>query len=656
MSRSKRFPLWRFTRWSLKTKLIIAFLLVGVIPASITTMIATFQSNLDIESKVSLKLEAINTLKRNQVNNYFAEREADLNILARLIPQLDEEAYDSFFSDYISKYHYHDLFMIDEYGTIFYSVTKEPDYLTNILTGKYADSNLGSLVKQVKRSGHYGIVDYHPYAPSNGDPAAFIAKPVDGTDMVVALQLSQSGLHRIMAVRDGMGETGESYLVGDDKLMRSDSFLDPAAHSMKASFAGTVESNGVDSVAVTRALDGQQGVDILVSYNGGKVLSAYDVIDIGDFRWAIISEVDVAEAFSSVKRTTFISGLLIAISSIVVFLLGLYIARKIAMPIIAAARVAQKVAGGDLSHTIQVDAHDEVGKLQTSLDQMLLNLRAMVSHLTDVASQQGTTADELAAVTQQTTTAVSEQQVQTAKAVTATKEIGSTIREIAATSATASGVCEDVLVKAKEGAGHIENTYNSLVLLGETTQSTSEQIVKLRQDTEQIVNVLAVIKQIAEQTNLLALNAAIEAARAGEHGRGFAVVADEVRRLALSTQQSTSEIEGIIETIVGGADAAVETMETNVEQTNQVQQIASQANEVNSMLSQEVGGIFDMVVQIAAATEQQTTSIDDIAHNIEYIDKRAAETERATRNIADSSSELSRMSHTLNAETHKFTF
>ncbi|UTV30974.1 methyl-accepting chemotaxis protein [Photobacterium atrarenae] len=644
----------RWRHWSLKFKLALAFLFVGITPALVNTTIATMKSTQDIESKVFNRLGAINEIKRNQVQSFFDERESDISVLANFIPHLDQESYDSFFSDYIKQYGYYDLFLINRQGVIFYSVEKESDFQTNILTGKYASTNLGRLVSQVKRSGKYGIVDYEPYAPSHGEPAAFIAKPVGGSGLIVALQLSQDGIQHIMAVRDGMGSTGESYLVGEDKRMRSDSYLDPVGHSVKASFAGTVKENGVETEAVNRALAGERNVAIIKDYNGNDVLSAFNRIHIGDFQWVIISEMDAAEAFASVHNTTRISVFLVCGAAIIVLCIGFYAARRIARPIVDAAAIAQKVAEGDLTQNITVNAHDEVGLLQTSLDKMLRNLRSMVSQLTDVAIQQGTTADELAAVTEQTTAAVTEQQAQTAQAVTATAEMSATIREIAGTTANASRVCEDVLTKAKEGAEHINNTHSSLVALSETTQATSDQMIKLRHDSEQIVNVLGVIKQIAEQINLLALNAAIEAARAGEHGRGFAVVADEVRHLAQSTQKSTSEIEAIIEAIVGSTNGAVETMAENVEQTKKVQFIAHQANQINTALSQEVSGIFDMVVQIATATEQQTTTIDEIAQNIEFIDTGASETEKATRNIADSSSELSRMAHALNAETQKF--
>ena len=641
--------------WSLKTKLTLLFLLVGILPALITTTIATLQSQADVEYKVSQSLEAINQIKRAQIETFFNERIADIQVLANTIPQLDEKNYDAYFTDYTEQYGYYDLFLIDAQGLIYYTQAKEADYQTNILTGKYASSNLGALVKQVKRSGSYGIVDYKPYAPSNGEPAAFIAIPIKGSELVLALQLSSEGTNKIMGVRDGMGKTGESYLVGEDKLMRSDSFLDPTGHSLKASFAGNVSNNGVDTEAVRLALNDQHGVAIIKDYNGNNVLSAYDSIKIGDFSWVILSEIDEAEAFASVKQTTLLSVMLITGAAIIVALIGLFFSKKIANPIIDASTFAEKVAAGDLSSNITVHANDEVGMLQTALHTMLNNLRTMIGELSNVAIQQGTTADELASVTEQTSTAVTEQQAQTTQVVAATTEMGATVREIATTTASASNICEDIKSMARQGAGHIDNTYSALVALGETTQTTAEQMTKLRHDSEKVVDVLGVIKNIADQTNLLALNAAIEAARAGEQGRGFAVVADEVRNLAQSTQESTMEIEVIIEAIVGGSNAAAETMTANVEQTTKVQEIANQANQINNQVAKEVDGIFDMVVQIATATEQQTTTIDEIAQNIEAINTGTSETDQAVRHIAESSSELSRMANALNTETQKFT-
>jgi len=655
VTKSQRISLFNISYWSLKTKLTLTFLLLGLLPAVIITSIITTYSKQDVEYKVMQSLEAVNQIKKSQIKTFFAQRSADIHVLANTIPELNKSSYDAYFTDYIKQYNYYDLFLIDAQGMIFYTQAKESDYQTNILTGKFANSNLGKLIKQVKTTGSYGIVDYQPYAPSNDDPAAFIAIPIKGSDITLALQISSDSTNKIMALRDGMGETGESYLVGEDKLMRSDSFLDPTGHSLKASFAGNIKNNGVDTEAVSLALNGQHGVTIIKDYNGNNVLSAYDSIKIGGFSWVILSEIDEAEAFASVDQAFLLAILLIAVCAIAVTLLGLFFSKKIANPIIAASSFAKQVAAGDLSEDISVHAHDEVGMLQTSLSSMLNNLRTMIGELTDIAMQQGTTADELASVTEETSASVTEQQRQTEQVVAAATEMGASVREIASTTANASNICEDIQSKSKQGAQHIDNTYNALVELGETTKVTATQMIKLRHDSDEIANMLGVIKQVAEQTNLLALNAAIEAARAGEQGRGFAVVADEVRNLAQSTQKSTQEIEVIVEAIVCGSNAVVETMNGNVEQTAKVQEIANQANKVNSEVAMGLNEISSMVAQIAAATEQQTVTIDEIAENIEGINTGTSETEQAVRHIAESSSELSRMANTLNAETQKFT-
>ena len=640
--------------WSLKTKLTLAFLLLGLLPAMITSSIITMYAVEDVEYKVSQSLEAINQIKKSQIETFFEQRVSDITVLANTIGNLDEQNYDAYFTDYIKQYDYYDLFLVDKQGMIFYTQAKEADYQTNILNGKYASSNLGQLIQQVRNTGSYGIVDFQPYAPSNGDPAAFIAIPIKGSDIILALQLSSDGTNQIMAVRDGMGETGESYLVGEDKLMRSNSFLDPTGRSLMASFAGNVANNGVDTEAVSLALAGEHGVGIIKDYNGNNVLSAYDNIKIGNFNWVILSEIDQAEAFASVYEGIFFAIVLIIICAIIVSLLGLYFSKKIANPIIAASSFATKIAEGDLSNKIEVHAYDEVGALQVALSTMLNNLRSMIGDLADIAMQQGTTADELASVTEQTSASVTEQQRQTEQVVTATTEMGATVREIASTTANASNICEDIQTKSKLGADHIEETYQALISLGEKTKETAQQMSKLRYDSDQIANMLGVIKQVAEQTNLLALNAAIEAARAGDQGRGFAVVADEVRNLAQSTQKSTKEIEVIIEAIVSGSSAIVETMNGNVNQTEKVQEIAHQANQINADVALSVEGISDMVAQIAAATEQQTVTIDEIAQNIEGINTGTCETEQAVRHIAESSNELSNMANTLNNETKKF--
>ncbi|HMB31768.1 MAG TPA: hypothetical protein VKN82_08085, partial [Desulfohalobiaceae bacterium] len=189
----------------------------------------------------------------------------------------EKKGQEDYFTKYIKSYGYYDLFLINKKGYVFYTVGKEADYHTNMLEGKYSDSNLGKLTRKVLRTKSYAMADFASYAPSGGKPASFVARPLihnNKVEMVVALQLSLQDINNIMQERTGMGESGETYLVGPDKLMRSDSFLATQSHSVEASFAGTVQQNGVDTVASRQALNGKTDAQIIDDYNGNPVLSA----------------------------------------------------------------------------------------------------------------------------------------------------------------------------------------------------------------------------------------------------------------------------------------------------------------------------------------------------------------------------------------------
>lgn len=223
---------------------------------------------------------------------------AEIDVAEAFSP-VDEEG-NEFYAKYKEMYGYYDLFLINPDGYIFYTVAKESDYRTNIVGGKFSSSNLGKLVRQVLGTGQFGMADFEPYAPSNNEPAAFIAQPLvhDGeVEVVVALQLSLEAINSIMQEREGMGKTGETYLVGSDKLMRSDSYLDSDNHSVKASFANP-EKGKVDTEASREALSGNTGTKIVIDYNGNPVLSAYTPLKIGGTTWGMMAEIDEKEVVS----------------------------------------------------------------------------------------------------------------------------------------------------------------------------------------------------------------------------------------------------------------------------------------------------------------------------------------------------------------------
>jgi methyl-accepting chemotaxis protein len=582
---------------------------------------------------------------------------SSIDVAEALNPLLSNN--DEFYASYIKKYGYYDLFLISPNGHIFYTVTKEADFNTNILAGVYRSSNLGELVTRVKSTGEYGLVDFSPYAPSNGDPAAFIAQPLLNSQgeavLYIALQLPLEGINNIMKIREGMGESGESYLVGQDLRMRSDSFLDAQGHNVKASFAGNIAQNGVDTEAVKRALSGNTGTDIIMDYNNNPVLSSYDLIEFKGVKWAILSEIDESEAFASIRQNTlFMMSLMLLLGAIVAYV-GYIFANRMATPIINLANTAEKISAGDLScHLTKVTSYGEIGQLQKSMKLMTENLRCMVGNISNIALQQASTAEELAAVTTQTSATMNEQQGISEQLATAMQEMGVTVNEVAANTSTTSTAVDEIQSKVQEGSEKLQSTYSSILTMSEKIQVSERSVQQVRSDFDGVVNVLNVIKGIADQTNLLALNAAIEAARAGEQGRGFAVVADEVRQLAKRTQDSTQEIDDMINVIVAGADSSVMVMAESVAQANDVQAHAKIATEINEVVAGGMGHISDLSVQIATAAEEQTAVIEEILQNVEVLNAGVVEINQATDNIAQSSTELSSMAGDLTHEMNKF--
>ena len=565
---------------------------------------------------------------------------------------------EEFYKNYIEEYGYYDLFLITPTGSIFYTVARESDYQTNILDGRFSSSNLGSLIKQVRDQKRFGFADFAPYEPSNFDPAAFVAQPLlDSNGQVslyVALQLPLEGIQAIMGTRDGMGETGESYLVGEDLKMRSNSFLDPTGHSVSASFAGTIEKNGVDTDAVRRALSGERNTDIIIDYNNNPVLSSFDRIEFDDFNWAILSEIDESEAFASIRSNTLsMTGLMIVVA-LVVAVAGFYVAKRVAQPISEISDVAQHVADGELTMNITQSSEDEVGLLQRAIQKMIRNLARMVESISNVAVKQAATSEQLAAITTQTSTTMAEQHLVSEQLATAMQEMGTTVKEVASNTTSTATAIEDIQHRVHDGTNKLNDTYNSILTMTEQIQNSEGNILQLRNDFSQVISILDVIKSIAEQTNLLALNAAIEAARAGEMGRGFAVVADEVRELAQRTQNSTQEIDDMINTIMSGADASVEVMAKSVEQANLVQSQAKEVTDLNKVITDEMQHINDLSTQIATAAEEQSIVVEQILENVESLNQGIMETSDATESIAKSSTELAELSTQLEKETSHF--
>ncbi|MFI4876510.1 MAG: methyl-accepting chemotaxis protein, partial [Blastopirellula sp. JB062] len=548
--------------------------------------------------------------------------------------------------DYLEKFGFADIFLVDpESGDIVYSVFKEVDYSTSLLNGPYANSNLGEAFRQARAAtqrDEIAFVDFARYAPSYEAPASFIASPIfDGDEKigVAMFQMPVDSMLDIMAVRDGLGETGETILVGPDYLMRSNSYLDPENRSLLASWKYP-EKGKVDTAATRATFEkGESGTVTTNDYRGEETLIAYGPVEVNGVTYCMNAKMDTREMFaaSDAMAATIgsVKGSVVAwsvglgvLAAVLLTIFAIYLSRKIAIPVQAAAKFAQDIAAGDLRNRCQAKATAEVGILIDSMNEMrdnLANLLGEVVTTSDIlqgsSNELTGTAEHLSHGAQQTTeqaanvaAAADEMSTNMISMASATEQMSTNINSVAT-------AMDEMSITINEIARNAERASSSVSSVADLSATSNQRIEALGSAAAEIGSVMQVIQDIAEQTNLLALNATIEAARAGEAGKGFAVVATEVKELARQTATATDDIRKRIEAI----------QQTSFEAVESIGKITTEINDVNEVSR-----------TIASSVEEQGIAAKEVAKNIAQAATAARTVSSGIQESAQASQEISR--------------
>lgn len=334
--------------------------------------------------------------------------------------------------------------------------------------------------------------------------------------------------------------------------------------------------------------------------------------------------------------------ILIATAFAVVFalLLVAIITRLIIAPLERIMSVVSDIANGDLTKDLPTDRKDEIGVLMQSIQKMIVNLRHLIDNLTSGIEQLAVASEEMSTISQTNSVGVTQQKEETEQVATAMHEMTATVQDVARSAEDASAAATDSAEQAIRGQQIVQNTSKQISGLVDNISASAENISELQRQSDTIGSVLDVIKTVAEQTNLLALNAAIEAARAGDAGRGFSVVADEVRGLATRTQESAGQIEGLIKDLQVKAQGAVGAMNRSVASANSTLEMAEEARKVITTINQAVDNIQLMNQQIAAAALQQSVVAEQINRSIVNIRDVSEQSASASEEVATASHDL----------------
>ena len=302
---------------------------------------------------------------------------------------------------------------------------------------------------------------------------------------------------------------------------------------------------------------------------------------------------------------------------------------------------------GDLTKRLQVDTKDEIAELADWFNQFIEKLHDIISQVNVTTEQVASAATELSSTAEQISTGAEQTSAQADTVASATEELSATAQQIAQNCTDAVEAADVATGSTTDGQGVVEQTVDGMNQIAARVDESAQTIQSLSASAEKIGDVISVIDDIADQTNLLALNAAIEAARAGEQGRGFAVVADEVRKLAESTAQSTQEITVMIKTIQDETKEAVVSMEQGVAEVEAGTKFASQAGDALETIAGQIVAVTDMVRQVATAAEQQTATTGEISQNIQQVADVTQQSASGAQQSVQSAIELSELSNQL---------
>ncbi|MFH1112952.1 MAG: methyl-accepting chemotaxis protein [Pseudomonadota bacterium] len=540
-------------------------------------------------------------------------------------------------------------------GHISYTLNRGRDLGTSLNEDALKNSSLAALFEKVVRTKQPAMVDFAPYEPA-GSVSAFMGIPVfekgDKLAGMLALRMGHWKMDLIMSAAARIGETGEAFIVGDDMKVRSAS----------RSQSGAAAQSRVDAGTFKQVLERAKGIGETSGDGGIPVLCAWSSVGLkdhpnlgADFDWKTLTKIDSSNAFQEISS---LSHRVLAVAVGIGFLAAIpafWTARTVAGPITQVADRATRVSEGDLTVDVpRLARADEVGRLARAFGLMVANLRTQITEvmegiavLAKSASEISNSVSLVASTASQTFTAVTETTTTVEEVKHAASLSGEKARDVAQTSSEAEAVSE-------RGKQATADTIHRMNLIRSEMESIGETVIRLSEHSRAIEQIMATVQDLSDQSNLLAVNASIEAARAGDQGKGFAVVAAEIKALADQSKASAQQVRTILEEIRSWVNAVVMATENGGKAVALGVEQSSAAAEAIESLLQSVSAASRAAGVINASSDQQFQGVDQVSQAMKNIESAMSTNLDSTRQLEGAAKRLEEVGHTLKGLVEKY--
>lgn len=570
-------------------------------------------------------------------------------------------AYHETLNRFLHNFNLYDVFIVDQNGFILYTDFKELDYATNLVSGPYKDTGLARSFKAALTAEQGTIVfeDFSPYEPSYNLPAAFIGTPIfiDGkTEGVFLIQIPIDKINEIMTFNQnyaeaGLGNTGESYLVGNDYAMRSDSrFIQNNENPLIQTLGTTIGIQKIESISAREALSGNNGVALIDNYRHREVISAFAPVKIFDKTWAVIAEIDTTEALEKTRRLTieifWMSLLIIAFTT----LLFVYFNHRIFVEPLTNIIDKTKTLSeqkGDLTQKIEIYSLDEIGELAMYFNEFIEALKEQLIKINQSFDIVNEAVHDLSVLSREIESTSNNQAISTREIVSTMEEYERVSKDIASRISDVAGTADRTRSFVEEGFSLTQNNKEKMDEIKASNEKVIEGVEYLNEQMKNVWGIVNMINSITDQTKMIAFNAQLEASAAGDVGKNFKIVANEIRRLADNTTTSTKKIESNIVEIQRASDDLITVSHDSTAKIHQGWELSAKMENIFNQISESSTISTSSAAQIAQSIHQQAKSHEQILIALKQMSSGIENFVISTKSIANSSEALKSMAENL---------